>query len=108
MCKNYFFTLFVWNTVQQIVSRLPFYVLRMALLIVEGWSLFKIVNFVLKVGNSEPSSNSVWWWTLDYDITIANTAVERSFPLYAHDESDLHSYCHCNKFSSVCCVVRKL
>ena len=30
-----------------------------------------------------PSSNSVWWSTLDFDITIVNTAVERSFPLYA-------------------------
>ena len=30
-----------------------------------------------------PSSNSAWRRTLDFDITIANTAVERSLSLYA-------------------------
>ena len=33
-----------------------------------------------------PSSNSARWRTLDFDITIVNTAVERSFLLYAPDE----------------------
>ena len=30
-----------------------------------------------------PSSNNTWRWILDFDITIANTAVECCFSLYA-------------------------
>ena len=42
-----------------------------------------------------PSSNSARQRTLDFDITIVNTAVERSFPLYAPD----------NTYSFLCCTV---
>ena len=37
-----------------------------------------------------PSSNSAWRRTLDFDITIANMAVERSFPCWRYSPDNIH------------------